>query len=98
MKTISVKIDEAVFKELNIRRGRESFSNYLRGIIEAHLTGQDKLFDNLKPPTTAHEIRALAIYLTEIVKLGNPPTYSHCNDRIKGLFEQLTQRLNGGER
>jgi predicted CopG family antitoxin len=34
MKTISVKIDEAVFKELNIRRGRESFSNYLRGMNE----------------------------------------------------------------
>jgi len=34
MKTISLKIDEATYKEMNIRRGRESFSNYLRGMNE----------------------------------------------------------------
>jgi predicted CopG family antitoxin len=89
MKTISVKVDEAIFNELNIRRGRASLSEYLRRIIEAHIEGQDKLLENLNK----NEIRGLAIYLTEIIKLGNQPAYANQGEKIKSLFGQFLNIL-----
>jgi hypothetical protein len=39
--------------------------------------------------------RALAIYLTEVVKLGNPPAYSNQHDMITSLFRRLVDSLAG---
>lgn len=91
MKTISVKIDEAIFRELNIRRGRDTISEYLRRIIDAHLTAS-----GLPNVNKVESIRALAIYLTELVKLGNPPAYSTQSDKIKNLFSQFMNRIEEG--
>jgi len=95
MKTISVKIDEAIFKELNIRRGGDTISEYLRRIIDTHLDKQDSRFENIKQPITAYEIKTLAIYLTEIVKLGNQLVYTNQTEQIKYLFRKFLERLEG---
>lgn len=54
----------------------------------------------LNQPTSANVafpavdfFQPLAIYLTEIIKLGNPPTYSNQRDKIKSLFNDLMDKL-----
>jgi len=90
MKTISLKIDEATYKELNIRRGRKTISEFLREVIDAHISGA------YKPLGDDKSLRALAIYLTEVMRITNPPAFANNGDKIKNLFTKFVESISEG--
>jgi len=96
MKTIALKIAEDDFQKISIRKAKDSISAYVRQLIVDHLSGEEQDEDTkIMSVNNVENLRALAIYLTEIVKLGNPPAYSSQNEKIKNLFGQFMDRIEG---
>ncbi|OQA02658.1 MAG: hypothetical protein BWY69_00940 [Planctomycetes bacterium ADurb.Bin401] len=89
MKTIALKIDKDTFNKLNVIRGGETISSYLRRLIIGHLSGER----STKTAIDIETVRALAIYLTEILRIANAPAYATQSDKIKNLFSQFMDRL-----
>jgi len=94
MKTIAVKIDEETFRKLNILRGEDTMSEFMRHVIDTYLGGGQN--DNNKTISDPEVIRSLAIYLTEVLRLGNAPAYAGQNEKIKNLFNQFMDRIEEG--
>ena len=111
MKQLSIKLTDAEHEKLEMLRGNNSKSDYIRMLLSAHdkeVRNENadfhKLFKDVKLvreslqnlPNKNH-LLALATYMAEVASIANPPAYANYKDELSHLFQTFQSQMRSEE-